>query len=231
MIGIYISGGVSGAHLNPAVTAMLWFYRGFPKRKMPEYFTAQFLGAFCTALTAYGLYYQSIHQYRITSLDNMGIINSFVSSQREAWINSCSAFFTEFLGTAFLAATILALGDDQNAPPGAGMNSLIIGPVITCLCFAFSYPTGAALNPSRDFGPRLALLALGYGGDLFRNPYWFYGPWAGAVSGAFAGGFLYDFFIFEGGESPVNYPLERTQRTMRKSRMRWEKRLHLTKQA
>ncbi|ODM17999.1 hypothetical protein SI65_06787 [Aspergillus cristatus] len=231
MIGIYISGGVSGAHLNPAVTTMLWFYRGFPKRKMPEYFTAQFLGAFCAALTAYGLYYQSIHQYRITSLDNTGIINSFVSSQREAWIDSCSAFFTEFLGTAFLAATILALGDDQNAPPGAGMNSLIIGLVITCLCFAFSYPTGAALNPSRDFGPRLALLALGYGGDLFRNLYWFYGPWAGAVSGAFAGGFLYDFFIFEGGESPVNYPLERTQRAMRKSRMKWERRLHLTKKA
>src|SRR5699024_6242457 len=147
MIGIYISGGVSGAHLNPAITALLWFYRGFPNRKMPEYFTAQFLGAFCAAFTADRLYYPSIHQYRITNLDNTAIINSFVSSQREAWIDSCSAFFTEFLGTAFLAAAILALGDDQNAPPGAGMNSLIIGLVITCLCFAFSYPTGAALNP------------------------------------------------------------------------------------
>lgn len=233
MIGIYISGGVSGAHLNPAVTAMLWFYRGFPKRKMPEYFTAQFLGAFCAALTAYGLYYQSIREYRSTNIatGTTGIIASFVTNQREAWIDSCTAFFTEFLGTAFLAATILALGDDQNAPPGAGMNSLILGLIITCLCFAFGYQTGAALNPSRDFGPRLALLALGYGGDLFRNPYWFYGPWAGAVSGAFVGGFLYDFFIFEGGESPVNYPLERTQRAMRKRRSKWKKRLHLDKQA
>lgn len=228
MIGIYISGGVSGAHLNPSITTMLWFYRGFPKRKMPEYFAAQFIGAFCAGLTAYGLYYHSIEYYVSTNIDT-GIINSFVTNQREAWIGPATAFFNEFLGTTFLTVTVLALGDDQNAPPGAGMNSLIIGLVITCLSMTFSYQTGAAFNPSRDFGPRLALLALGYPNDLFLNPYWFYGPWAGATSGAFMGAFLYDFMIFTGGESPVNYPLERTQRAMRKSRMKWKRRLRLAK--
>lgn len=228
MIGIYISGGVSGAHLNPAITMMLWFYRGFPKRKMPEYFSAQFIAAFFAGLTAYGLYYRSIQYYVSTNIDT-GIINSFVTNQREKWIGPATAFFTEFLGTTFLAVTVLALGDDQNAPPGAGMNSLIIGLVITCLSITFSYQTGAAFNPSRDFGPRLALLALGYPNDLFLNPYWFYGPWVGATGGAFLGAFLYDFMIFTGGESPVNYPLERTQRAMRKSRMKWRSRLRLAK--
>ncbi|KAJ5599263.1 MIP transporter [Penicillium hetheringtonii] len=228
MIGIYISGGISGAHLNPAITALLWFYRGFPKSKMPEYFAAQFVGAFCAGLAAYGIYYQSI-EYYVSNNPNTGIITSFVTGQREIWIGPATAFFTEFLGTVFLSVTVLALGDDQNAPPGAGMNSLIIGLVITCLSMTFAYQTGAAFNPSRDFGPRLALLALGYTNDLFLNPYWFYGPWAGAVSGAFAGGFLYDFFIFTGGESPVNYPLERTQRALRKSRMKWRRRLRLSK--
>jgi aquaglyceroporin related protein len=109
------------------------------------------------------------------------------------------------------------------------MNSFIIGLVITCLSMTFSYQTGAAFNPSRDFGPRLALLALGYPNELFLNAYWFYGPWVGATAGAFAGAFLYDFFIFTGGESPVNYPWQRTQRAMRKSRMKWERRLHLGK--
>jgi aquaglyceroporin related protein len=228
MIAIYISGGVSGAHLNPAITVMLWFYRGFPKRKMPEYFAAQFIGAFCAALAAYGAYYHSIQQYSISySNPDPAIINSFVTSQREVWIGPATAFWNEFLGTAILTITILALGDDQNAPPGAGMNSLIIGIVITCLSIAFAYQTGAALNPSRDFGPRLALLALGYGKQLFTNPYWFYGPWAGALTGSFTGGFLYDFMIFTGGESPINYPLERTQRSIRKSRMKWRRRLHL----
>lgn len=228
MIGIYISGGISGAHLNPAVTILLWFYRGFPKGKMPEYFAAQFIGAFCAGLAAYGIYYHSIQFYASNNTD-IPIIASFVTGQREVWIEPATAFFTEFMGTAFLCVTVLALGDDQNAPPGAGMNSLIIGLVITCLGMTFAYQTGAAFNPSRDFGPRLALLALGYNNDLFLNPYWFYGPWVGAISGAFMGGFLYDFFIFTGGESPVNYPLERTQRSLRKSRMKWKSRLHIGK--
>lgn len=228
MMGIYISGGISGAHLNPAVTIMLWFYRGFPKRLMPEYFAAQFIGAFCAALVAYGIYYESIQYYIASNIDT-GIVTSFVTGQRESWISPQTAFFNEFLGTAFLVVTVLALGDDQNAPPGAGMNSFIIGLVITCLSMTFAYQTGAAFNPSRDFGPRLALLALGYPSELFLNAYWFYGPWVGAISGAFGGGFLYDFFIFTGGESPVNYPLERSQRALRKSRMKWRKRLHLGK--
>ncbi|KAL6901445.1 aquaporin-like protein [Trichoderma evansii] len=229
MIGIYISGGVSGAHLNPTITVMLWFYRGFPKRKMPEYFLAQFMGAFCACFAAYGLYYVSIQHYLSgdTGTDQ-DIMNCFVTNQRSAFINVPTALFNEFVGTMCLTVVVLALGDDQNAPPGAGMNSLIIGLVITCLTISFANQTGAALNPSRDFGPRLALLALGYGSELFTNPYWFYGPFAGTLMGAFTGAFLYDFFIFTGGESPVNYPLDRTQRALRKSRMKWRRRLHLT---
>ncbi|KAG2421320.1 hypothetical protein HFD88_005294 [Aspergillus terreus] len=225
MMAIYISGGVSGAHLNPAVTVMLWFYRGFPNRKMPGYFVAQFGGAFFAALVAYGVYYHSIQYHRTTSLADTGIIDSFVTSQRAPWVTPATAFVNEFVGTAILAVAILALGDDQNAPPGAGMNALIVGLVITCLGLTFAYQTGGALNPSRDFGPRLALLVLGYGSDLFRNPYWLYGPWAAAISGAFTGAFLYDFMIFTGGESPVNYPVERTKRAMKKSRRKWERAL------
>lgn len=228
MMGIYISGGVSGAHLNPAITIMLWFYRGFPKRKMPEYFLAQFMGAFCACLTAYGIYYRSIHHYLLKGPVS-DIVDSFVTSQREPWINPGTALFNEFLGTMCLTIAVLALGDDQNAPPGAGMNAVVIGFIIVALCFAFAYQTGAALNPSRDFGPRLCLLFLGYGSELFTNPFWFYGPWAGSIMGAFTGAFIYDFFIFTGGESPVNYPLERTKRAMHKSRMKWSRRLHLLK--
>ncbi|KAJ5780134.1 hypothetical protein N7457_005294 [Penicillium paradoxum] len=226
MTGIYICGGVSGAHLNPVVTMVLWFFRGFPKRKMPEYFAAQFLAAFLAGLAAYGIYYESIQHYLFLNPDT-NIINSFVTNSREVWVGSATAFFNEFIGTAFLVVTVLALGDDQNAPAGAGMNSLIIGLVITCLTMCFAYQTGAAFNPSRDFGPRLALLAVGFPNTLFTDPYWFYGPWAGALSGGFMGAFLYDFFIFTGGESPVNYPLERTQRALAKSRMKWKRRLHL----
>lgn len=234
MMAIYISGGVSGAHLNPSISSMLWFYRGFPKRKLPEYFAAQFIGAFVAALAVYGLYYQSINEYLSTSSSSSAtatanVMNSFVTNQRNPWITSATAFFNEFFGTVLLSITVLALGDDQNAPPGAGMSALVVGLTVYTLCITFSYQTGAAFNPSRDFGPRLALLAMGYGGDLFLNPYWFYGPWAGSLCGAFIGGFLYDFMIFTGGESPVNYPLERTKRAMRRKKMKWKRRLRLEK--
>jgi aquaglyceroporin related protein len=208
MVGIYVSGGISGAHLNPAITFMLWFFRGFPKRKMPEYWFAQLLGAFAAAFTAYGLYRASINNYLLTNnysaQAQTDIANSFVTSQRFDYIDPATAFFNEFVGTAMLAATVLALGDDQNAPPGAGMNSLIIGFVISLEIFAFGYQSGAALNPTRDLGPRLALFALGYGKQLFTNPYWFYGPWVGTFCGAFVGACMYDIAIFTGGESPIN---------------------------
>lgn len=228
MIGIYLSGGISGAHLNPAITIMLWFYRGFPKRKMIPYFAAQFLGAFIAALASYGLYLASIQAYNATG-DPTKILNGFVTSQRYSYIDPATAFFNEFMGTAILAATVLALGDDQNAPPGAGMNSLIIGLVITALNFGFAFQTGAAMNPSRDFGPRLAMLALGYGRELFTNPYWFYGPFAGTISGAMVGAALYDICIFTGGESPINYPWTRTKRSFKKGKAKWGRRLRLQK--
>ncbi|KAL7954397.1 aquaporin-like protein [Trichoderma compactum] len=227
MIGLYISGGVSGAHLNLTITIMLCFFRGCPKRKIPEYFLAQFLGAFCACFAAYGVYYVSIKHYLLTGVDG-DIINCFATSQRSSYINGPTALFNECIGTMCLTIAVLALGDDQNAPPGAGMNSLIIGLIITCLSMSFANQTGAALNPSRDFGPRLPLLALGYTSELFTNPYWFYGPWAGTLLGSFMGAFLYDFMIFTGGESPINYPLERTQWAFHKSGMKWRRRLWMT---
>ena len=229
MSAIYVSGGISGAHLNPCITIMLYVYRGFPKRMMPGYFAAQFLGAFVAAFIAYGVYYASIVEYLRTN-DASGIVNSFVTSQRYTYIDACTAFFNEFFGAVVLAVVILALGDDSNAPPGAGMNSLIVGLVVFMLSTCFAFQTGAAFNASRDFGPRLALLALGYGKELFTNPYWFYGPWAGALSGVLVGAGLYDVLIFTGGESPINYPWTRTRRAAHKVHKRWNQRFKRVKE-
>ena len=230
MIGIYISGGISGAHLNPAITIVLWFFRGFPKRKMPHYFAGQFLGAFLACYAAYGIYYAGIQEYlSIDTNTATDILNGFVTSQRYTYVGAATAFFNEFMGTAFLACTVLALGDDQNAPPGAGMNSLIIGLVITGLNLSFVYNTGLAMNFTRDLAPRLAMLSLGYGSDLFTNPYWFYGPGVGTICGAFVGAALYDTAIFTGGESPINYPWYRTKRSFKKSKGKWKRRIQLKK--
>lgn len=106
------------------------------------------------------------------------------------------------------------------------MNAFIIGLIVVVISMAFGHNTGAACNPSRDFGPRLALLALGYGGhDLFSDPYWFYGPWVACITGAVFGAGMYDFLIFTGGESPVNYPSYKMKRAARKWRGRMDRRV------
>jgi aquaglyceroporin related protein, other eukaryote len=220
MVGIYIAGGISGAHLNPAISIMLYIFRGFPLRKIPMYVLAQILGAFIAALIAFGLFQNDIIAYGGADLGKSGTLSSFITFPRYSWIDAGTAFFTEFTGTAILTVAVLALGDDTNAPPGAGMNAFILGLVITVCSMAFGYNTGAAMNPSRDLRPRLAVLALGYGGQVFRNGYWIYGPWAATISGAIFGAFLYDAAIFVGGESPVNYPRRRIKRVGHK----WKKR-------
>lgn len=230
MVGIYIAGGISGAHLNPAISIMLWIYRGFPLRKVPTYVLAQILGAFLAALISFGLYQDGIRNYAPgESLENSGTMGAFLCYPRYAYLGGASAFFTEFTATAILAVAVLALGDDTNAPPGAGMNAFVLGLIITVLSMAFGYNTGAAMNPARDLGPRLALLALGYGKQIFTNSYWFWGSWLGPIFGAIFGAFLYDAAIFVGGESPVNYPRRRIKRASKKWRKRWAKRLGRSK--
>ena len=228
MAAIHVSGGVSGAHLNPAVTVILWLFRGFPSRKIPAYFAAQLLGAFFAALVAYAAYYESIRNH-LSSNPESSLLGAFITRPQAPWITPSCAFSNEFLGAALLSIIILALGDDQNAPAGPGMNSLIIGLVITCIGLTFGYQTGGALNPSRDFGPRVALVLIGYSYKTVFSPtwYWLYGPGVGAIAGAILGAFLYDFLVFTGGESPVNYPSERMKRALKKGYWLWKKRLHL----
>jgi aquaglyceroporin related protein, other eukaryote len=227
MVGIYIAGGISGAHLNPAISIMLSIFRGFPLRKIPMYLLAQILGAFIAALIAFGLYQKDIIAYGGSNLGSGNTVGAFITYPRQPYIDAGTAFFNEFTATAILAATVLALGDDTNAPPGAGMNALILGLLVTVCSMAFGYNTGAAMNPSRDLGPRLAVLALGYGGSVFYDYdfWWLYGPFAATVTGAIFGAFLYDAAIFVGGESPVNYPRYRIRRAGRKWRIKWGRRI------
>jgi aquaglyceroporin related protein len=230
MVGIYIAGGISGAHLNPAISIMLYIYRGFPFRKIPIYVLAQLLGAFIAALIAFGVFRTDIINYGGANLAGGDTLSSFITYPRHVWIDRSTAFFSEFTATSILAVAVLALGDDANAPPGAGMSALIIGLLITVLSMAFGYNTGCAMNPARDLGPRLAVLALGYGGgNTFGNSYWIWGPWCATISGAIFGAFLYDALIFVGGESPVNYPRKRIKRAGTKWKRRWVGRIKTAK--
>ncbi|KAL3417818.1 MIP family channel protein [Phlyctema vagabunda] len=228
-IGIYVAGGISGGHLNPAISIALCLYRGFPVRKTLTYIAAQVIGGVLAGLIAYGVYYDAIASFNAAGgleaapsavgLFAGGSGKSFYT-EPASFANPGSAFANEFVATAILACAILALGDDSNAPPGAGMHALIVGLVVTVLTMAFGYNTGACLNPARDFGPRLATAMVGYGREVFtvRQAWWIYGAWGATISGALVGGLLYDIAIFIGGESPVNYPRGKRKKVEREAK-------------
>ncbi|KAJ6155270.1 Glycerol uptake facilitator protein [Penicillium chermesinum] len=230
MIGIYLAGGVSGAHLNPGISIALWIFRGFPGRRCCYYIAAQFVGSLIAAGLAYCIYRDAIlHLAPTLPADASGL--GFYTGPMN-YVSSVTAFFTEFVGDAILLCVIFALGDDGNAPPGAGMHSFVIGLVIYVLCISLGYNDGGCFNPARDIGPRLVALMAGYGRTTFvdRGGWWFWGGWVATISGSLAGAALYDIFIFIGGESPINYAPRRRRRARLKKENKWRKRLGIGKE-
>ncbi|OAP64643.1 hypothetical protein AYL99_00615 [Fonsecaea erecta] len=205
MMGIYIAGGVSGAHLNPTISVVLCIFRGFPWSQCWKYVAAQFLGSIAASALVFGLYSEAINEYAASNIARVG--PAFYTQPRGG-LSNAAAFFNELVATAIATGSVLALGDDDNAPPGAGMHAFIIALMVIVLSMAFSYNTGPALNPARDFGPRLVTAIAGSGGHVFtrEDAWWIWGPWIATMVGGLVGASVYDIFIFKGAESPINYP-------------------------
>jgi len=124
------------------------------------------------------------------------------------YMTPVSAFFDEFLGAAILLVVICAITDKRNGPPPAGLVPLALFIAILGIGQAFGMQTGYAINPARDFGPRLLTSMVGYGKAVytFRNQYWLWCPIIAPILGGIAGVFLYDLFFFTGIESILNRP-------------------------
>lgn len=213
MAGIYLAGGVSGAHINPVISIVLAVYRGFPWHKVWVYAIAQFFGSITAGGLAYSIYHDAIHAIDPALTANTG--KSFYTiPQRQ--ISTATAFWSEFMSIATLTCIIFALGDDQNSPPGAGMNAFIIGLVTTLNGLALGYNTGPCLNPMRDMTVRLVALMVGYGSQTFTTWWWIGGCWGADLAGGMIGGAAYDIFVFTGNESPINYLWPTTQDMMEK---------------
>lgn len=202
MFGIYLGGGVSGAHMNPSVSISLSIFRGFPWRQCAVYVVVQFIASIAAAALAYGMYADSINYADPQKTD---LSKTFFSTPQE-WVSLRSAFANQVVGSAIMMTAVLALGDDQNNPPGAGMHALVLGLLVTTLKFTLGYNIGPSLNPASDFGPRVIAYAVGFrDSHVFKTGWWFYGPWLGTILGSVLGCVIYDGFIFVGSESPVNY--------------------------
>ncbi|GAA93674.1 uncharacterized protein L969DRAFT_90192 [Mixia osmundae IAM 14324] len=210
VFGIYASGGISGGHINPAVTISLAVFRGFPWRKVPIYIFAQILGAMCGALMVYATYHEAITIYEggpnIRTHTGPTATAALFSTYPLTYVGAPVAFFNEIYGTAILMIIVLAVSDKANATPTEGMNPLIIGLLVLAIGACLGSQTAYCINPARDFGPRLATWIVGYGKGVwtFYSWYWIWTPIVATICGALLGSLAYDMLIYTGLDSPVN---------------------------
>lgn len=206
--GIYIAGPVSGAHFNPAVTIAMAAFRGFPRSRIIPYIASQIAGAFTGAACVYAMW----SGYWPRALEKLGVEVGAAGSQKLMMIFSCfypnpggigvdasamatvstgGAFFIEVVLTMFLLLMIFALTEPDNPGlPQAGLGPIFIGLTVTAIVGVGGPLTMDAVNPVRDFGPRLFAYVIGFGRIAFPGPrgneWWLYivAPIIGGLIGA-----------------------------------------------
>jgi MIP family channel proteins len=210
-MGCYVAGGISGAHLNPAVTLALAIHRGFAWRKVGSYVLAQMAGAFTASVVIYFTYLEALGHFD-------GGMRQVVGAQATAgiWATYPQSFLSTFpggfvdqvVGTAMLMIGVLAISDARNTPPPSGLAPVIVGLLVVLIGMTLGFNSGYAINPARDFAPRLFTAVAGWGGEVFRaGNNWWWVPIVAPIIGAVLGGWIYDGFIghrFPAGMSPTS---------------------------
>jgi glycerol uptake facilitator protein len=191
-MGIYVAGKISGAHLNPAVTLALAVFRGFPWRKVVPYSIAQVAGAFVAAALVYQNYQPAFHAVDPQLERTAGIFTTFPAFPAFPQ----AGFLDQVIGTGLLLLLIFAITDEFNLPPGANLVPLMVGLVVVAIGISFGGMHGYAINPARDFGPRLFTVAAGFrnNGLTDGSRVWWI-PVVAPLLGGVAGAALYDFGI------------------------------------
>src|SRR5437763_3695641 len=206
MLGIYVAGAISGAHINPAVTLALAVRGKLPWNKVGPYWAAQVAGAFVAAFILYFVYqgalvnalaanHLTISQIAsATTYGGNGFGWVFYTGHR-SFVGTFGAFADEFVGTALLVGLIFAIVDVRNQPVQANLNPLIIGFLIVAIGSSFGANTGYAINPARDLGPRLWIAIVSGGAIFSADNYYFWIPIVAPLLGGAVGAFVYDFTL------------------------------------
>ncbi|KAJ7033185.1 aquaporin-like protein [Mycena alexandri] len=204
-LGVWVSSGISPAHINPAVTLAMATWRGFPWKKVPAFVFAQTLGGFIGAALVYANYFHAIDIFEGTGIRTMKTAGVFGAYAAE-YLTDVSAFFSEVLGTTILVLVIVATTDKKSSAPPPGLFPLVIFLVILGISSSLGMGTGFALNPARDFGPRLLSAAVGYPRAVwsFRHQYWLWTGIIAPVVGAQLAVGLYDVFLYKESDSIVH---------------------------
>ena len=210
-LGIYASASLSGGHINPAITVVAAIYDRFPLSRVGPYWLAQVFGAACASLLLYTLFSEAILEFERqrgllrggpgSELSAMVFGEYFPNpamygTAEEAWrvVSLKSAFIAEMVGTALLAFLVGTVTSDLNpSKPSPAQAAVIIGLGVAAIISVVAPLTQAALNPARDFGPRLVSYFLGWGEIAIPGPRggWFVVYILAPIVGAVIGGGLF----------------------------------------
>jgi glycerol uptake facilitator protein len=211
-LAVYVAGGVTGAHLNPAVTLGLAVRRRFPWNKVVPYWIAELVGAFFGGLLVYMVYGPAIQAFDLaakavpqagTAIATYSIFATFPAAYFHG--SSLGPLIDQIVGTAFLLIFVLALTDGRNSiAPQGNFGPFMVGIAVAAIGMSYGPNAGYAINPARDFGPRMVAWLFGWGetafpgtynhaGLVFSNYFWI--PIVGPLIGGVIGVLLYDWFI------------------------------------
>lgn len=203
-MAVYVAGGVTGAHINPAVTFALAVKGDFPWRKVLPYSGAQVAGAFAGAALAYADYLPAVDMWNaahdvVSRADPAGMTTFSIFATFPAHYygaNLLWPLFDQIVGTFFLLLFVLAIVDSMNVGVKANLAPFVVGLAVAAIGMSFGTGAGYAINPARDFGPRLFCWLMGWGPNAFPGPYgYWWVPVIGPLIGAPLGVALYKFFI------------------------------------
>ncbi len=196
-IAVYAIGQFSGAHINPAVTLGLWSIDGIEGGDVYKYILGQFAGAGLGALLVYLMY---LPHWRETQDPGLKLA---VFSTGPAIRNTPANLVSEFIGTFVLLFGVLAIGSNfsedglsaggelQSAFAG-GLAPLVVGILIWAIGLSLGGPTGYAINPARDLGPRIMHAVLPIPGKGGSDWSYAWIPVVAPIAGGICGALVFD---------------------------------------
>ena len=195
-MGCYVCAGVTGAHLNPAVTLALASRRRFPWNKVAPYAAAQFAGAFVASAVVFITYHEALGAYDggvRQVLGPQGTAGIWATYPQPFLSTFPGGFIDQVVGTALLVGVIFGITDSRNSPAPAGLAPVVVGLLVVLIGATFGFNSGYAINPARDLGPRVFTAVAGWGAEVFRagNAWWWI-PVIAPPVGGILGAWVYD---------------------------------------
>jgi MIP family channel proteins len=198
VMGVYVAGGISGAHLNPAVSLALAVRGAFAWRKLPAFVAAQFAGAFVASAVTFFTYREAFRVFDggIRQVTGPHSTAGIFATYPQPYLSIFGGFVDQVVGTALLLLLICALVDQDNFAPPARLAPLLIGLAVVVIGQTFGFNAGYAINPARDLGPRLFTFLAGWGAEVFRaGNSWWWVPVVAPCVGGVLGVTVYDLLI------------------------------------